>query len=348
MNQRCTRFHPLIQRALSEIGRVWIASSTNHVWRVLLLVVMLLSALIRTATPAAAQPKGCAYGNLGGIILDRWRELGGSNSWLGCPLTADEEVGPNDGRARLRRFEHGQGVWSPWTGGLSVLFAWREGDGIRLQWKTTEPYNYDKWLVGWDIDGQYNDNNQAELRDQPRSEGTFYLPNPSWYHDYAFRVEGCDDPGFLGHSSCKQGWMHPVTIARRIPGLRVDLVVNNATTNLYDNDTILRDVLDASWGAIRVPAKTKLVQYLEQRPEIHDETSDLAEIGEAHSWMENGDIKLEYIVPGRVDAHLNWPSARTCGSYLPACPNVNHGSRIFQHHVRVRRQLVALYGSQVT
>jgi hypothetical protein len=133
MNESRTKFRPLDQAVLSGPRRQQMHGGIAGIWRIMLIMVMLFSVFIRGAMPAEAQAKSCEFGNLGGLILDRWRELGGPNSQLGCPLAATEEVvGPPNSGARLRNFENGQGAFSPWTGSESVVFAWREGDQIKV------------------------------------------------------------------------------------------------------------------------------------------------------------------------------------------------------------------------
>ncbi len=278
------------------------------IYQAVLVNVMLFGTLILLARPLRAEAatsqspqtqsgKTCQYDTFGGLIQDRWRELGGPNSALGCPLEPHERVGWDNADARVVWYENGMGSWSPWTGVQSVLFAWREGQNVHVWWKTTDPWNYDKWQVNWRDGG-------AELDNQPRSEGQFVFSG-SWYRDYNITVQGCDNPGFLGHTHCGEGWMHPVVVVARIPGLRAEVKVGDQVQVLYDGDTALRDALDPMWGAYRAKAKRTLRDTLQNNPQIHDFTFDLAEEGEARAWMDGQTLVMEYSIPGWVDAHVN-------------------------------------------
>lgn len=207
----------------TELRRTKVASMFT-VHASLRTVVLLFSILSAAGTTTNAQAsiskvpyiqsdKSCQYSHFGGLIMERWKELGGPASQLGCPLTAEEEIGQADNRARLRRFEHGEGVWSPWTGGGSVLFAWHAKGGVELWWKTTEPFNYDKWQIRWHHSAGQMDR-QTEFHGE-RTQGQRRLGQLTSYGDWTFTVQGCDDPGFLGHTRCNEGWMHPITVRGR-------------------------------------------------------------------------------------------------------------------------------------
>jgi hypothetical protein len=223
MNEARTKFRPLDQVVLFKAHRQQVHGGIARIWRIVLIMIMLFSVLMEGAMPAEAQAKSCEYGNLGGLILDRWRELGGPNSQLGCPLTANEEVvdGPLPewpSAGQLRRFENGQGALSPWTGSESVVFAWREGDQIKVRWRHTWGYHYDFWIVRWNVNGVYEDQDDVPLDynlSQPRSEGQFTYPHAQrHYLTYTFLVEGCDRDADWTNSRavCNQGWMVPVSV----------------------------------------------------------------------------------------------------------------------------------------
>jgi hypothetical protein len=69
-------------------------------------------------------------------------------------------------------------------------------------------------LFGWVVNYQTD----THLRNM----GTFTLSPPDHPDGfYQFMVEGCDQPS-IGSSSCKQGWMHPVTVGYKQHGIDVD------------------------------------------------------------------------------------------------------------------------------
>ncbi|WP_260680145.1 LGFP repeat-containing protein [Corynebacterium glutamicum] len=63
--------------------------------------------------------EGFQIASINGLILDRWLELGGPDSYLGFPI-ADEAVA-SDGVGRFSIFQHGAIYWHPETGAWEVL-----------------------------------------------------------------------------------------------------------------------------------------------------------------------------------------------------------------------------------
>ncbi len=80
--------------------------------------------------------EGFQVASINGLILDRWLELGGTNSELGFPL-ADEAKAP-DGEGRFSIFQHGAIYWHPQYGAWETRGAvgeiWSMLGGVESEW----------------------------------------------------------------------------------------------------------------------------------------------------------------------------------------------------------------------
>lgn len=152
--------------------------------------------VIRILCPTWSKP----YGLIGQFYAGHSQELG-------CALEAEHDA-ENPGRAQ--RFEHGAIAWSPGTGPNSVQGAWVSDNGgsITVAWGDTSPFNYDFFLVRWDLNGQ--NVGQAEVRGA-RTSGTFTFPIEG-DGQYSIVIEGCDDGGFLSGATCRQGWSNRLLV----------------------------------------------------------------------------------------------------------------------------------------
>jgi len=245
--------------------------------------------------------------------MDVWRELGGPESPLGCPLERGERVGRENSAARIRVFVNGEATWSPWTGDGAVLFAWREPAGIRLWWKvfwSPRDFRTDKWQVNW-INGD------TELRGQPQLDGTYLLTgNP--YQPYRVTVQSCRDPRGFGRSVCR-GWMERVFMPEMLPGIYAELRSGGQIRPLFNHDRILLDTLNFAWGGSRVKIKDELRKNISainhNGYSVYALQLDVAEVGEVRTRMDNGNVVVEFITRGNwatAKLHTPLPCGRMC------------------------------------
>lgn len=89
----------------------------------LLLAVAMVGSLITGASPAAADESVCGY-DVRGAILDKYNDMGGQNSPLGCPTTPENAT--PDGRGAYTHFQGGSIYWSASTGAHPVWGAIRD------------------------------------------------------------------------------------------------------------------------------------------------------------------------------------------------------------------------------
>lgn len=159
------------------------------------------------STPAAvAAPADCPITPYG-LIGDKWWQMGGVNSPLGCAAEQEHDVAGRHGRAQ--QFAHGGIVWSPDQGSGMILAAYQSGHVINIQWGPTNPFSYNKYIVRWDRNGG-NIGQQDVLPGSVTTGGgyTIGLPGPGRYDVV---VEGCDYDPWSG-STCRQGWTIPATV----------------------------------------------------------------------------------------------------------------------------------------
>ncbi|MGP3963351.1 LGFP repeat-containing protein [Nonomuraea sp. 3N208] len=158
-----------------------------------------------TVTTRAAVTSACRIQPYG-LIGARWSELGGENSALGCPRTSEVDVYLNGVWAgRRQNFLRGQMVWSPRQGPKMVVSAWSIGGYAYVDWRTTAPRSYDRFLVRWTSAAD----RAGTQRDVGGGTSGRMRVRVMTTSGYRFIVEGCDNGTFS--SSCRQGWTLSVT-----------------------------------------------------------------------------------------------------------------------------------------
>jgi LGFP repeat len=167
----------------------------------LVAAIALAASLIGIAPVAAsAAPQTCSIQPYG-LIGERWNQLGGVNSWLGCPTTGERDVYSGVvWVGRRQYFQRGTVAWSPRQGNSMVVAAWGHDGWVYFNWGPTSPYHYDRFLFrinsAADQGSQYaiSGGTSGQIREQRMTTGV-----------YSFIVEGCDT-GTFGSSDCRQGW----------------------------------------------------------------------------------------------------------------------------------------------
>lgn len=297
---------PLVGSSLTSIAHVAMAFIVALVY--IVMPVNSVSAAPKSV-PAAAPP--CQFANEGGRLMDVWRELGGPNSALGCPIEQNERPGRENPAARIRLFANGEATWSPWTGDGAVLVAWREPGGIRIWWKYFwNGVHTDKWQINW-INGS------TELRNMPQNQGDFLLQgNP--YQPYSVTVQSCRDPKGFGRSVCR-GWMERVFMPEMLPGVRVELFAAGQQTVLFDDDRFLLNAINFAWGGSRVRIKDELRRAISGMNQkgftAYAVEVDVAEAGEVRTRTENGNVIIEFTTRGNwvtAKFHTPWKCGRIC------------------------------------
>ena len=155
-----------------------------------------------------------------GVIAQRWQLTGGVSGPMGCAVSAAQPA-PGGSNGQIMQFQNGQVVSSPNQGTNMAVAVYQQGANLIVDWGDSSPYNYDRFIVRWTIDG--TNSNQADVPPEPyyqnydsyiidrhhRTRGIWSVPLPV-AGTYSISVEGCD-PATFG-SSCKQGWTVPATI----------------------------------------------------------------------------------------------------------------------------------------
>jgi hypothetical protein len=183
-------------------------------------------------------------------IAREWERIGGPSSPIGCPTSAFVADTPNGGYVQFENGQIAISL-NVWEQGVVAAYRDDWGRLIvdwNVSWTDPSHYNYTKFVVRWDFNNKHYDDwpypdhpknhdkkpcergngDQCDiLADMTeiqvfllhyfhdthlRTKGTFALPTD--YHgdgSYRILVEGCDE-GTVGSSTCRQGWMHPVTV----------------------------------------------------------------------------------------------------------------------------------------
>src|SRR5205823_5017727 len=150
-----------------------------------------------------------------------WMRVGGPNGPIGCPV--GQSV--TDSAGTYVQFEHGQIAVSPKVWEQGVVAAYQDPiAGIVVDWTVSwdDPshYNYTKFVVRWDYNGQHYDDvdpkpcergngDQCDvLADMTevqlillhyfhdthlRTKGTFSIPVDHGNGNYRIAIEGCDE-----------------------------------------------------------------------------------------------------------------------------------------------------------
>ena len=119
---------------------------------------------------------------------------------------------PPKGRAATRRSSTGPSGWSPATGPKSVQAAYAKGLDLVFEWGDTSPFNYDFFIVRWDLDGKNVGQQDIDGRlthQRPMGHAPRYVGR------YRLVVEGAD--GHPGGSKSQQGWSNSLYVDFVVP-----------------------------------------------------------------------------------------------------------------------------------
>src|SRR5262249_19794856 len=152
--------------------------------------------------PAPAKPAHA----VGGLIGEKYRQLGGPAGALGRPTSDEIEVKSKNGR--FQHFEHGMIGWTPSTGPKSVQALYVKDHEIVFEWGDTSPFDYDIFLVRWDLNG--TNVGQDEIRANPRTGGR-WTQRPSRAGRYRVMFEG-GIKHTIGGSKFHQGWSNGLEV----------------------------------------------------------------------------------------------------------------------------------------
>lgn len=94
------------------------------------------------------------------------------------------------------------GIWPH-----SIQVVDRVNADLHVVWTNTAPYNYDFFIVRWDLNGK--NVGQQDVRNGPREGGHFLIPLFA-EGTYSIVIEGCDNGTFS--ATCRQGWTTPLRI----------------------------------------------------------------------------------------------------------------------------------------
>ncbi len=155
----------------------------------------------------------------GGRLWMGWRGLDNKRLNVGSAILIGNTAG-GFGIERLerisgikRRFENGEVVWSPAQGPRMLVAGYRQDGNLIVNWGSTAPFEYKKFIVRWVRDGQAG---QADVEGFIEPDFGFFrlkAPQPGLY---SIAVEGCTEP-FIGESNCPQRWTVPVEVDYQPP-----------------------------------------------------------------------------------------------------------------------------------
>ncbi|MCI0391458.1 MAG: hypothetical protein MOB07_22175 [Acidobacteria bacterium] len=146
-----------------------------------------------------------------GLILQRWNALDGHWGPLGCPNTPETPVEGSNGRKMV--FQNGEIVWSPSQGTNMMVAGYQQEDNIIINWGDTSPFNYEKFIVRWDRNGQNMGQADVDSYIEP-TNGFFRIQNPL-PGIYSISVEGCNED--ITGSDCPQKWTIPISVRYDVP-----------------------------------------------------------------------------------------------------------------------------------
>src|ERR1700730_5490640 len=177
--------------------------------------VALLYLILAMVTPQSSDAQSSCSTMPTGLFLQRWNDLDGRGGPLGSPTGPEVSVPGRSGRQMP--FEHGEIVFSPDQGSAMLVAAYQQDDNLIVNWSDTAPFNYDKFIVRWDLEGvnvgqfdvdSYIDRTNGFSRIRPLLPGR-----------YTVMVEGCDIG--TGGSTCRQGFTVPVNAQYALPPIPV-------------------------------------------------------------------------------------------------------------------------------
>jgi hypothetical protein len=182
-------------------------AATRLIWRVALVWFAVLR--IEVACGDAAEPPPQQFPVVG-LIGTKHKQLGGSTGLLGRAISKEKDS--TEGKGRYQTFEHGAIGWSPATGPKSVQAAYAKGLDLVFEWGDTLPFNYDFFIVRWDLDGK--NVGQQDIKGGSRTSGQ-WVTHPGTSGRYRLAVEGAD--GHPGGSKSKQGWSNSLYVDFVVP-----------------------------------------------------------------------------------------------------------------------------------
>lgn len=207
------------------------------------------------------------------LYLQEWMRLGGPDGAMGCPasgVTLYDAGHPE--RGGYVTFQNGTIGTSPDVWERGVVGAYQEGGDVVVDWTVSwdEPwpashFNYDKFLVRWDVNGVnvgqsdiFADMGAGQIillkykeDSHLRSRGMYRIPGSKADGTYRVVVEGCDVPDKfnpLDKSSCRQGWLRPITVQYRVDADRLPTVQWNQLDLATGHVTPPTSVADANSG----------------------------------------------------------------------------------------------------
>jgi len=88
---------------------------------------------------------------VGGLIGDRWRQMGAENGPLGCPTGPEQDIGGGNSR---QSFDRGEIAWSAKQ--EMIVTAYRLREYVCFDWTLapTSLYNYEFWQINMFRDGE--------------------------------------------------------------------------------------------------------------------------------------------------------------------------------------------------
>jgi uncharacterized protein YodC (DUF2158 family) len=203
---------------------------------------------------------GAEHSKPTGWIAQKWADVGGGDRAIGCPTDNEHPVPGRNGS--ISTFKGGQIAFSPDQGDAMAVAIYYENEQIFLDWGSSAPFSYDKWIVRIDRDGQniLQTDTGARLGGHWSMSVSDHMDAP---HQYTAIVEGCDTGG---RSTCRQGWTIPVTVS---VARRLDTPADCAflpSQPILDRWKALggsAGVLGCPTGAeVTLPSKDRVVQFL--------------------------------------------------------------------------------------
>jgi hypothetical protein len=181
-------------------------------------------------------------------ILAEFNSHGGCSAF-GAPVSPARPRLSTGGR--YQEFDRGEiAEYSSWTSGANtpdfLLSAYRKDSKIVVDWGSTAPFEYDYFILRWDIEDheeglqkQHKDGKQQIELDTAATGGHAEI-DAAGEGTYRIYVEGCKSGGILA-DSCDQGWSHPVYVDN-LPVLpapvpqpaQAPLIVNNQFLDVPD------------------------------------------------------------------------------------------------------------------
>jgi hypothetical protein len=149
-----------------------------------------------------------------GPIGDRWLALGGPDGPLGCPIAAALPIAGTT--ATAQNFQNGQMVFSPDQGPDMVVSLYQSGNQMFIDWATTIPFLYDRFIVRWTNGFQFDDNGDLLHTGNFPIDPFSPAPPVPVGTTVGIMVEGCNL--IFGKANCDQKFTTPVFFTFRDSG----------------------------------------------------------------------------------------------------------------------------------